>query len=91
MPSILDPLTCGFAKVRCYCIFTCNNSTKCVERDTLLARRYAEFCNTFNDVETFHIDLIFFRNFRCIVKNLQKLGKSNKTGKLDGQKGVYNI
>ena len=32
MPSILDPLTCGFAKVRCYCIFTCNNSTKCVER-----------------------------------------------------------
>ena len=60
MPSILDPLTCGFAKVRCYCIFTCNNSTKCVERDTLLARRYAEFCNT-------------------------------KTGKLDGQKGVYNI
>ena len=53
MPSILDPLTCGFAKVRCYCIFTCNNSTKCVERDTL--------------------------------------GKSNKTGKLDGQKGVYNI
>ena len=83
MPSILDPLTCGFAKVRCYCIFTCNNSTKCVERDTLLARRYAEFCNTFNDVETFHIDLRFFRNFRCIVKNLQKLGKSNKTGKLD--------
>ena len=38
MPSILDPLTCGFAKVRSYCIFTCNNSTKCVERDTLLAR-----------------------------------------------------
>ena len=68
MPSILDPLTCGFAKVRSYCIFTCNNSTKCVERDTLLARRYAEFCNTFNDVETFHIDLRFFTNFRCIVK-----------------------
>ena len=38
MPSILDPLTCGFAKVRCYCIFTCNNSIKYVDGATLMAR-----------------------------------------------------
>ena len=63
MPSILDPLTCGFAKVRCYCIFTCNNSIKCV--DGAIAGKE------------------IYKFFQCIVKNLQKLGKRNKTGKFD--------
>ena len=80
MPSILDP-TCGFAKVRSYNIFTCK-SLKSAGGDVLV-RKNREFCSTFNDLESFHVDSRVFKSFNSIVKNLQALRKTNKTGKAD--------
>ena len=84
MPSILDPLSCGFAKVRCYHIFT---SKKCKSANdghlSSLEMKQTEFNSSFNELESFRISQRVFRGFERIVKNLQKLGKVNKTGKLD--------
>ena len=79
--SILDPLTCGFSKVRCYNLFTCK-SYKCLGKD-LVSARYEDFCNTFDNVDAFMVDKTRFKRFISIVKNIQNLGKRDKKGKAD--------
>ena len=82
MPSILDPLTCGFAKVRCFFIFTCK-SLKTVGDEPLLKTRHKEFNAAFGDMESFQVDALVFRRFKGIVKNIHKLGKEKKQEKSD--------
>lgn len=82
MPSILDPITCGFAKVRCYNIFT-SKSMKCLDGEKLSSRRHEEFCTSFNNFESFRVDMRTFRNFERIVKNMRNLAKTNSTGKAE--------
>ena len=79
MPSILHPMTCGFAKVRCYNIFICK-SWKGADGD-LLSLRKSEFSMSFGNNESFELDTRTSRNCNIIVKNIQALGKTNPTGK----------
>ena len=82
MPSILDPLTCGFTKVRCFSIFTCK-SLKTVGDEPLLKTRHKQFNAAFGDMESFQVDVLVFKRFNGIVKNIQTLGKEKKQEKAD--------
>ena len=82
MPSILDPMSCGFAKLRCYHIFT-SKKIKSLEGLSPLEVKHKEFNSSFNELESFRVNQRVFRSFDRIVKNLQKLGKVNKAGKAD--------
>ena len=82
MPSILDPLTCGFAKVSCFSIFPCK-SLKTVGDEPLLKTRHKEFNAAFGDMESFQVDALVFRRFKGTVKNIQRLGKEKKQDKAD--------
>ena len=82
MPSILDPMSCGFAKIRCYHVFT-SKKIKSLEDVSPLEMKHKEFNSSFNELESFRVNQRVFRSFDRIVKNLQKLGKVNKAGKVD--------
>ena len=80
MPSILDPMSCGFAKIRCYDIFT-SKKIKSVDNVSPLEMKHREFNSSFNELESFRVNQRVFKRFDRIVKNLQKVGNVNKVGK----------
>ena len=81
--SIIDPITCGFAKIYCYNTFTNTNITVTKQEDEnekefksrILHQRFEEFCKTFAVVAT-KIEYDQLKKFNNIVKNVQDLGKS---------------
>ena len=83
MPSILDPMSCGFAKIRCYHIFTSKKIKSVMDNESPLEMKHREFNSSFNELESFRVNQRVFRSFDRIVKNLQKLGKVNKVGKAE--------
>ena len=80
MPLILDPMSCGFAKIRCIDIFS-SKKIKSVYNVSLLKMKRREFNSSFNELESFCVNQRMFRSFDHIVKNLQRLGKVNKVVK----------
>ena len=80
--SIVDPTSCGFAKVFSYLLFTERNSLKkkpaenCKGYESRILRdQYEKFLSQFQDCPK-TVDYTKFKsNFGNIVKNLQTLGK----------------
>ena len=80
--SIVDPMSCGFAKGFSYLLFTERHSSKkkpgenCKEYESrLLCDQYEWFLSQFQDYPK-TIDYAKFKsNFWNVVKNLQTLGK----------------
>ena len=80
MAGILDPLTCGFAKVFMYELFT--NSFSIPQtgnwKENAHKRRLEKFCLRYKDT-----DMSFYKSFvdtgRGIIERIQLLGKNSKT------------
>ena len=80
--SMVDPTSCGFAKVSSYLLFTERHSSKKKPAENrkeyesrILRDQYERFLSQFQDYPK-TVDYTKFKsNFRNIVKNLQTLGK----------------
>ena len=81
--SLIDPLSCGFAKIAYFNIFQdrCNltkqaDEDKKVFKTRLFQARYQKFVDYFNDNAYFHVDYKkFIDKFPAIVENIHSLGK----------------
>ena len=88
--SILDPLTCGYAKIAAYSFFS--TKTKSPNQTGSYSRQKAEmevkleeFKEHFN-LNTFEVEMVTFKKFKAIVRYLQRFGKSHNNEKKDVMK-----
>ena len=72
--SILDPLTCGFAKVAAYTVFT--EPYEKVENKKKFEILLDVFKSYFDNNQKFEVDVRVFTRFYAIVKNIRSLGKT---------------
>ena len=82
MARILDPLTCGFAKVFMYELFTNRFGIPQTGnwKENANKRRFEKFCLRYKDTDT-----SFYKSFvdkgPGIIERIQLLGKNSKTAK----------
>ena len=69
--SIIDPCTCGFAKIAAYSIFTSD------VKSGSLQLKFDKFLKCFDNRETFSTKFDNFKRFKVIVANVRSVGKSN--------------
>ena len=86
--SIIDPLSCGFAKVFCYQMFTdktrTNQGNNAKQQSEILREQFDSFRSQFTS-DTFNVTYSQFKdNFQQIINPIQSLGKKypSKKGKL---------
>ena len=84
--SILDPFTCGFAKIAAFHAFNHKHGIKKRPSETdnlykgrILRFQYGEFLNCFPNLEGFFVEYdIFKRRFSPILKHIRTIGKRHK-------------
>ena len=89
--SIIDPLTCGFAKVAVFSLFVSPTKLKkqdhensCKFKSREYKYRLDKFNETFAGCENFHVQYQHFTtNFTKIKENVQLLGKNDSSMKRD--------
>ena len=69
--SIIDPCTCGFAKIAAYSVFTSNAESG------NLQLKLDTFLKYFDNREKFSTKLENFKYFKAIVANIRNVGKRN--------------
>ena len=79
--SILDPCTCGFAKVAAYVAFTQSKVKESVGGKYEYLRGL--FLKTLTDSKNFEVDVKVFTRFSSIVNNIKSLGKTYPESRKD--------
>ena len=85
--SILDPLTCGYAKIAAYSLFTAKTKSS-IQTGSYSCKKakmevnFELFKEHFNS-NTFDVEMATFRRFKVIIRYMQRFAKNHSNEKKD--------